>query len=91
MPVIYPAPGEGPALARALLAMAKDPHEIGVTTEGGLGFIVSFEVEQLWLDSLVPPTIPPVAEPHGAPAVAPPRPRRGAKFRPTTDVELPEE
>jgi hypothetical protein len=84
MPVIYPAPGEGPALARTLLAMAADPHEIGVTTEGGLGFIVSAEVEQLWLDSLAPPA----PDPAPVPLLAPPR--RG-KPRKTNDVELPEE
>lgn len=80
MPVIYPAPGEGPALARTLLAMAADPHEIGVTTEGGLGFIVSAKVEQLWLDSLAPAPETPAA-----------KPKHKGKARPTTDVELPEE
>lgn len=87
MPTIYAAPGEGPALARTLLAMAADPHEVGVTYEGGLGFIVSEEIEQLWLDSLAP--VPDKPEPHGTPAPEKRKPGRPPKT--ITDVELPKE
>lgn len=65
MPVIYPVPGEEAALARVLLSMVDDPHQIGVVNEGGTGFLVSVEVEQLWLDSLRPP------EPEAAPEPEP--------------------
>lgn len=65
MPVIYPEPGKGPELARVLLSMVDDPREVKAVNEGGLGFEVSAEVEQLWLDSLRPPQPEP-------PTVAPP-------------------
>jgi hypothetical protein len=72
MPVIYPAPGEDAQMARLLLGMVDDPHTIGVTNEGGIGFVVSDEVEQLWLDSLCPPVEPqPVAVPDPEPELVP--------------------
>lgn len=84
MPVIYPAPGGGPALARLLISLADDPHEVGVTNEGGLGFVVSAELEQRWLDATAP---------AAAPVIEPPRaPKKSAKNKAVgPDVELPEE
>lgn len=78
MPVIYPAPGETEKLARVLLSLVDDPHSIGVANEGGIGFVVTAEVEQLWLDSLRPPEPEPVVveEPPAAPEPTAPRKNR---------------
>lgn len=79
MPVIYPAPGGGPELARLLLSMVDNPDEVAVTNEGGLGFVVSAEVEQIWLDSLRPPEAPvavPVPPPESVPQSEPVRKNR---------------
>lgn len=64
MPVIYPEPGKGPELARVLLSMVDDPGLVKVVNEGGLGFEVPYEVEQIWLDSLRPPVPEPTPEPE---------------------------
>lgn len=80
MPVIYPAPGKGPELARVLLSMVDDPRDVQVVNEGGMGFRVSAEVEQLWLDSLRPPEPEPVVEPEAeVPAEPEPAPRKNRK------------
>lgn len=78
MPVIYPAPGEDAKMARLLLSMVDDPHTIGVVNEGGIGFLVSDEVEQLWLDSLRPPEaeMETVAVPVASPPEPAPQPQR---------------
>lgn len=68
MPVIYPEPGKGPELARVLLSMVNHPREVKAVNEGGLGFEVSPELEQLWLDSLRPPEPEPEPEPVDEPA-----------------------
>lgn len=52
MPVIRPAPGEGPALARLLLDLADHPRDVAVTTDGGLGFIVPTALEDRWLEAV---------------------------------------
>ena len=90
MAVIYPAPGGGPTLARLLIALADDPHEVGVTHEGGLGFVVSDELEQRWLDAVaVPENAVPVTES----AAEPVKSGKGGKNRKPVgaDVELPKE
>lgn len=90
MPVIHPAPGQGPALARTLLAMASHPRDVKVTSDGG--FEVPAEVEQLWLESLAPVVSEPAEDPHGP--AAPPRAapaRKPLKHSKSRDVELPEE
>lgn len=64
MPVIYPEPGKGPELARLLLSMVDNPDLVKVVNEGGMGFEVPAEVEQLWIDSMRPPEPEPEPEPE---------------------------
>jgi hypothetical protein len=76
MPVIYPEPGKGPELARVLLSMVDHPREVKAVNEGGLGFEVSRELEQLWLDSLRPPEPEPEPAPEPEPVVDEPKKNR---------------
>lgn len=54
MALIMPGKGETQKVAKLLLKLAADPHEIGTTAEGpdGVSFVVSNELHDKYLDAL---------------------------------------
>lgn len=51
---VVPAPGEAPATARALLALADHPHDVR-TVNGGAAFEVPTAVAEAYIEQTSPP------------------------------------
>lgn len=70
---IYPGPGDESDVARRLLALTDNPHEVQTSSDDGLAFRVPEDLAERYHQSLLGSATPPADEPAAKKTTAPRR------------------